>query len=113
MSGRRGERAPAREGADVQLVDALPFERSAPPVRVSPAERPRVYAARSPVRPFGLKPRGRVWIKVIVAVEAEAVERARPHTFGEAGEVAALPLFEREGFRRALAFEDDFHSAPA
>ncbi len=59
---RRRERPFAREGADVQLVDDLPLERRALPLRVGPAERRRVYDARVAVRPFGLKAGRGVWV---------------------------------------------------
>src|ERR671927_601845 len=113
MFSRRGERALARERADVHLVDDLPLERRAAPVVVSPLEGGRVYDPRSSVRAVGLEARGRVWVEAVVSVEAEAVERAILQTFGEAGEVAALLLSERERLGRALALEDDRHLAPA
>src|ERR1044072_2312782 len=113
MSSRGRECAFAREGADVQLVDDLPLERSALPVVVRPKEPRRVYDLRRLVRPFGLKARGGGWVEIVVAVEPEAVARALLQTFGKAVEVAALLLCERKRRGRTIPFKDDLDPAPA
>ena len=71
------------------------------------------------MRPFGLKARGRVGIKIIIRVELEAVERAVACGPGNAGEVAVGFEFEFDSLLFAVwaaarvAFDMDADAAAA
>ena len=76
LSSRRGPPALARERADMQLVDDLPFERHAPPLCIRPGEACRIDDFRWTVRPLRLKSRRRIGIEPFVLYRFESIEIA-------------------------------------
>ncbi len=92
----------ARERADVQLVDDRAFERNAGPRPIGPGKRARVDHAGGPVRPLGLKARGRIG-KRVAAVEAIAIEGTGSGVGDRAREVAVGFAPEADRTRRPRA----------
>ena len=111
LFGGRSPRSLRGKGADVHLVEDLPFQMRAAPTLVGPLELCRIDQTGGAMRPTRLIPRNRIGMQMLPAIEPETVKRSRSRRRG-AGEVAAV--VGREGIkfapriRRCRGFNRDF-----